>query len=84
MIHLNTDVTCRTLAFEDVHLYVLIILKTGVNADAKIGFGYLREGCQTRLEVLFLSLYFIVEVSGQRLVAQSRHKNCLRLDTWIC
>ena len=78
MIHLNADVTCRTLAVERRDLYVAIVLQRAVNATAQMSLRNLRQGGETGLEVLLLTFHLVLEVASQRLVAQCRDEDSLR------
>ena len=78
MVHLYADVTCRTLAVEDIDFDILAVLQAGTDTNTQVGLGHLRQCCETRLEVLFLTFHLELEATGQRHVAQSRYKDSLR------
>ena len=64
MIDLNTDIACRTRTRKGIHLDVLAICEDRILAHTEVGLGNLREGGETRLEVLFLTFHFILEVTS--------------------
>ena len=63
------------------HYYILSLserLRRLTYADAEIGLGNLRQGGESGLPLLLLSLKLILEVGCQRLVPQCRHEDALR------
>ena len=81
MVHLHAYVTCWTRSVKRSHYYILSLserLRRLTCADAEIGLGNLRQGGESGLPLLLLSLKLILEVGCQRLVPQCRHEDALR------
>ena len=78
-----TYVTCRALTIEYIYLGILGVLEFRTNSYTQIYGSDTRQGDDTSLEIVYLSLYLVLKIASQGLIAQSRNKNCPRLHTRI-
>ena len=87
VVHLYTYITSRTRTIKHIEFHVLSLaerIAVLLNSNAKISFRNLAQGCQTRLESLFVAFEFNLKVSSERHVAESGNENCLRLGVRSC
>ena len=87
VVHLYAYITCRTRTVEYIEFYVLSLaerIAVLVNANTEISFRNLAQGCQTRLESLFVAFEFYLKVGCERHVTEGRNENCLRLGVGSC
>ena len=78
MVHLYTDIACRTGTVEHGDLGILHRLQGRPRANAQIDLGNLRQSSDACLEVLLLSFHLSLEVTGQGLVTKSRDEDGFR------
>ena len=86
-LNVGVYITCRARTVEYIEFYVLSLaerIAVLVNANTEISFRNLAQGCQTRLESLFVAFEFYLKVGCERHVAEGRNENCLRLGVGSC
>ena len=86
VVDLYTYVTSWVSTFECSYSYVLCTSQCRILlacADAEMSLGNLSQSVQTCLEILFLTLQYVFEVSSQRVAVECRYEDSLWSCIWV-